>query len=356
MITFRWPIVGVSALALALAIVIALILADRRRTHRTDDPLVFDVSEAWDSDEGASLLSTWKRLNRVALVALSSMVILSIILLARPSTVNSTTQYSSNRDIILCLDVSGSTLPYDREVIDTYLDVAKNASGERIGLSIFNSTSRTVFPLTDDYELVENQLSTASSTLKVVQSQADIDDMSDEDYQEISDWLDGTQNKKDSTSLIGDGLVGCASMLPGFVYGSSASSSTGGTGSTRNASILLATDNVTAGTPTYTLAQALSLTSQASITVDGMFSGPQDSLSGDAASSMKNLIEKHGGMFMSATTETSVQSLVRELEKRRSGADRELTRATVTDSPGWWTLALAVITALWMATAWRLRR
>ena len=40
--------------------------------------------------------------------------------------------------------------------------------------------------------------------------------MSDEDYQRISDWLDGTQNRTNATSLIGDGLVSCAAMLPGI--------------------------------------------------------------------------------------------------------------------------------------------
>ena len=43
--------------------------------------------------------------------------------------------------------------------------------------------------------------------------------MKDSDYQAISDWLEGTQNRKESTSLIGDGVVSCAAMLPGFAYG-----------------------------------------------------------------------------------------------------------------------------------------
>ena len=80
---------------------------------------------------------------------------------------------------MLCLDVSGSTLPYDREVIDTYRTLVDNFKGERIGLSIFNSTSRTVFPLTDDYELVSEQLDKTSTILKGVESQDDIDKMKD---------------------------------------------------------------------------------------------------------------------------------------------------------------------------------
>ncbi len=33
----------------------------------------------------------------------------------RPSQVDSSDERASSRDIVLCLDVSGSTLPYDRE-------------------------------------------------------------------------------------------------------------------------------------------------------------------------------------------------------------------------------------------------
>ena len=105
---------------------------------------------------------------------------------------------ASSRDIVLCLDVSGSALPYDREVIDTYRTLVDNFKGERIGLSIFNSTSRTVFPLTDDYELVSEQLDKTSTILKGVESQDDIDKMKDSDYQAISDWLEGTQNRKEA--------------------------------------------------------------------------------------------------------------------------------------------------------------
>ena len=52
--------------------------------------------------------------------------------------------------------------------------------------------------MTDDYELVSKQLDKASSILAGVESQDDIDKMKDSDYQAISDWLEGTQNRKES--------------------------------------------------------------------------------------------------------------------------------------------------------------
>ena len=84
---------------------------------------------------------------------------MALSLAARPARVDRTLEQGHNRDIVLCLDVSGSTLPYDRQVIASYLDLVRNFRGERMALSIFNSTSRTVFPLTDDYVMITAELS-----------------------------------------------------------------------------------------------------------------------------------------------------------------------------------------------------
>ena len=56
-------------------------------------------------------------------------------------------------------------------------------------------------------------------------------------------------------------------MIPGFAYGD-----TSGATRQRPASIVLATDNVASGTPTYSLAQALDMAEASHISVDGLFS------------------------------------------------------------------------------------
>lgn len=75
---------------------------------------------------------------------------------------------------------------------------------------------------------------------------------------------------RDATSLIGDGVVSCAAMLPGFAYGEANHANAD---RQRAASIVLATDNVVSGKPTYSLTEALDLTQQTKITVDGLYSG-----------------------------------------------------------------------------------
>lgn len=353
-LSWQWPWAAAAGALCAVAVVLVVaVWSGGARRSEDDAAPVFSLDDDFATEHAARMLRRWRVLNRCAVALLAAATVLCVTLMARPSTVDQSEERSSRRDIVLCLDVSGSTLPYDREVIETYLDLVSRFQGERIGLSIFNSTSRTVFPLTDDYDLVERELKDAATTLKGVETQDDIDKMSDRQYQRISDWLDGTQNRKDATSLIGDGVVSCAAMLPGFAYGSA-----DGTEDERQraASIVLATDNVVSGDPTYTLDAALKLVSGAGITVDGLFSGPKSSESEATTVEMQRLIEQYGGMFLTQSDGGSVDGLVREIDRRRQAVGEQSVRAAVTDAPGWWTLALAVLVAGWMIMAWRLRR
>lgn len=355
-LAWQWPWAAAAALALTVLTVLFVVWMGRRRDRRDAADAaaadrVFSLDDDLNTERASHLFRLWRALSRLAVALLAAAIALAAALVARPGTVDRGEERASSRDIVLCLDVSGSTLPYDRQIIDTYLQLVEGFRGERIGMSIFNSTSRTVFPLTDDYELVSAQLTAASEALKGVESQDDIDQMSDEDYQRIADWLEGTQNRTDTTSLIGDGVVSCAAMLPGFTYGSDED----GSGRTRAASIVLATDNVVSGTPVYTLSEALDLTDRAQISVDGLFSGPTQSESETTTQDMKELIEAHDGVFLTQSG-GDVSQLVREIESRRDDEQKDRRMAAMVDDPKWWALALCVAVALWLLTVWRLKR
>jgi hypothetical protein len=350
-LTWHWPWAALAAVLISLALIVLIIAFAHRAKPGTE--VVFSLDDDLNTEHASRLFRQWRALGRLSTVLLVAALLLSIALVARPSHVDASAERASSRDIVLCLDVSGSTLPYDREVIDTYLELAKHFEGERIGLSIFNSTSRTVFPLTDDYELVITQLSEASKALKGVESQDDIDEMSDSEYQKIADWLEGTQNRKDATSLIGDGVVSCAAMLPGFAYGEANQTNAE---RQRAASIVLATDNIVSGKATYSLAEALDLTEQTKITVDGLYSGPRSSEGDQTTADMKSAIESHGGIFLAQSNGATINELVRDIQSRRDSASDSTSKASMSDAPGLWTLALAVVIIIWIACAWRLRR
>lgn len=88
-------------------------------------------------------------------------------------------------------------------------------------------------------------------------------------------------------------------MIPGFAYGDTSDAAR-----QRPASIVLATDNVASGTPTYSLVQALDMAEASHISVDGLFSGPRQSEGDATTTEMKQQIESRGGTFLT-------QSLIR---------------------------------------------
>ena len=331
MLAWHWPWAALAGVLATLAIIVLIVVFARR--NAADDTPVFSMDDDLNTEHASRLFRQWRALGRLAISVLVLALALAIVLVARPSQVDAGDERASS--------------------IDTYLELVKHFEGERIGLSIFNSTSRTVFPLTDDYELVTKQLTSASKALKGVESQDDIDKMSDAEYQDIANWLEGTQNRKDATSLIGDGVVSCAAMLPGFAYGEANHANAD---RQRAASIVLATDNVVSGKPTYSLTEALDLTQQTKITVDGLYSGPKASESDQTTTDMKSAIESHGGIFLTQSNGASIDELVRDIQSRRDTDVENKAKSSMVDAPGLWTLALAVILIIWIVCAWRLRR
>ena len=57
---------------------------------------------------------------------------------------------SSSRDIVICLDASGSMLPYDSEIGDSFKQIISHFEGERISLQLWNTYSMTTtrWPMT----------------------------------------------------------------------------------------------------------------------------------------------------------------------------------------------------------------
>ena len=72
---------------------------------------------------------------------------------------------SSSRDIVICLDASGSMLPYDSKIGDAFKQIISHFEGERISLQLWNAYSMTMFPLTDDYEMANDVLTDMSDVI-----------------------------------------------------------------------------------------------------------------------------------------------------------------------------------------------
>lgn len=90
--------------------------------------------------------------------------------------------------------------------------------------------------------------------------------------------------------------------------------------------------------------------------MDGLFSGPKQSESDQTTKDFKSAIETRHGVFLTQSDGASISSLVKEIESRRNHESQTRNKAAITDAPGWWTLALAIVLVVWLALTWRLRR
>ncbi len=151
----------------------------------------------------------------------------SLLLTLRPSEQNIITPSERNRDIMLCLDVSGSMRAVDESLVDTYLRLITSFRGQRVGLDIFNMVGSQVFPLTDDYNLIQEKLVEIKKALSINPQSA-----SSDQFEEYQRFIGGTLLFRSDlpTSNIGLGLAGCVKHLGENTTG-------------RSQSIILATDN-----------------------------------------------------------------------------------------------------------------
>ncbi|MBZ2197298.1 vWA domain-containing protein [Occultella gossypii] len=163
-------------------------------------------------------------------VAVVGLAVAGTVLLARPIGASATEPELHTRDIMLCLDVSGSMDSFNEELLATFAELVPQFEGERIGMTMWDSSAVTVFPLTTDYAYVTEQLTMLSQGF------------AENDFAQLR----GTYYGEGGSSLIGDGLVSCALRFDAV-------------DTDRSRSIIMATDNYVSGNPLVTLPEAARL-------------------------------------------------------------------------------------------------
>ncbi|ACQ82201.1 von Willebrand factor type A [Beutenbergia cavernae DSM 12333] len=316
-----------------------------RRGPRSQD------SVRWVANAGylTQLASYRSRLSlyRIGLAVVGAVLLVGTVAagaaLARPIDRQVRNDELATRDIVLCLDVSGSMVEYDTQIIDTYLQLLDSFEGERIALSIWNSTSRTVFPLTDDYTLVREELETARAALDF-----DVDSLDDWSYdQEALDrllaFIAGTEGGDgESSSLVGDGLASC-----GLLFDESETD--------RSRSIILATDNEVFGEPVYTLPEAGDFVTERGITIFGIYAGAVTSTSAAQEKEYQDVVAANGGLFFTSDDPAAVDGIIDSISNQQA-VDLDATpEVVISDRPEAMFAVLAVSSAAFVLLVWRLR-
>nr|WP_246256081.1 VWA domain-containing protein [Isoptericola halotolerans] len=281
------------------------------------------------------------------MLVLGLCVVATAALAARPVEREVTSERLATRDIVLCLDVSGSMLPYDAAVLSLYADLTEHFAGERIALVVFDSTARTVFPLTDDYTLVGEQLAAGAEAVGLDTERLGsktLEEMSDRELAQVQDLLTftaGTTSLEDS-SLIGDGLATCALQFDEH-------------GTERSRSILLATDNFVGEDPVYSLGEAAELVASRDITLYGLYGGPADRVGGAEESDYRAVVGAHDGLYFTLDDPGAVEALVADVQAQQAVALDADAESVLTDVPGRWYAVLLLGTGMLVLAAWRVR-
>lgn len=267
--------------------------------------------------ERVRALPSVARAVRLRVVALGGVLVLALgglgaaaVLAARPMQEQIIQPESRSRDIMLCLDVSGSMTDVDAEVVDVFLRLTDDFAGERIGLTIFNSSPVQIIPLTDDYAFVRAHLQRIRDSFDYVDA--------------IPEHWVGTLNGA-GASLVGDGLAACAL---GF----------DNPDTERARSIILATDNEVNGAETVPLDAAAAYASSLGARVFAIDPAPADSVD---ARALEAASVATGGGYFGLRDAATVERIVAEVESQDATILAGAPRIVRLDAPGPWPVVLA---------------
>ncbi len=283
-------------------------------------------------------------INIIRVVCVAS-IVLSLVLLSRPFSVIQEEQNEYNRDIFLCMDMSASVWELNSEVVDNLKATVNSLKGDRFGISIFNTTSVILVPLTDDYHAVLEELDRLKEALNVGSDYFRAEqrgEFSTYYYSHYYEWddiqskvdylLDGTlifyekrdpvtgkkvQDTTRGSSLIGDGLASCVFSFSGI-----------DSEEERSRVIIFTTDNDLAGEPYITLDDAAALSNRKGIHLFGI--GTKNVVK---ENEMKNAIEGKGrGRYYHQGT-SSVNSIIDNIELTSKNLNKHATKTQEIELP-----------------------
>ena len=275
----------------------------------------------------------------------SGSIISSFFLAARPYKNDEVTSGVKKRDIILCLDVSFSLYDLNMEITDYLKEMVAGLEGDRIGISIFNSSSVTYVPLTDDYDYIIERLDDLHEYFvlqkeymedyePLLESGETMTEEQDKRCDELRDRLlyfdTGTRyNSQNGSSFIGEGLATALYSFPNLEE------------SERTRAIIMCTDNQlnAIGNEVVNLSTAAGYCKKYDVTVYGIFPSEEMFYKPDGAdysSCLKGFTEaaqKTGGQCYIRTDDRSVSAIVEDIQKQEAKLVNVVTTRQVIDLP-----------------------
>lgn len=239
---------------------------------------------------------------------------------ARPVTSVARSNVSKNRDIILCLDTSGSMSSYQEKLLNLFGLVADNLHGERIGITIFDGVSANLIPLSDDYGAVIE----LTEELK-------------NNFPHYSMAVAG-----DAVSAIGDGVMGCVNSFDKLE-------------SQRSKSVIIATDNIP-GDETVDINQAARYAKRYGVTFYGISINVGN---GQNEALFQNAVSITNGVFYNINNykgdEDIVDSAIQKILTQEAAKIEGAPELIYKDDPALLLFVSGISFIIFIAIIWRLR-
>lgn len=277
-----------------------------------------------------------KRYNLMLIILAVAFVVavgsLSIVA-SRPISVTETKTEAENRDIMLCLDVSGSMSYSLKHLTGYFKEFVERMDGERFGITIFDGTYVTLSPLSTDYAAILEILNnlTNKNTIKAF-------DLSEYAYSDI-----------------GFGTAGCIASFDKLDE------------TERARSIILATDNIDGNNGTSTtLIQAANYAKSNNIAIYAIDVNPsdfKDYVPNSGAALFGNSKELYeisvltGGSYYSLGLGDglSAEGIVAQIQAQEAARYEGANNVIRTDTPEFITTIATVASCLYILVVWRLR-
>ena len=281
------------------------------------------ATHATGSTRFSVLLRRYRALVGAELAILAVVGLTSTALAMRPLSDQPRERDTLSRDVMLCLDVSGSMKELDESILRRFTDIAALLPGDRVGLTIWNGAAVTAFPLTDDAAYITGMLEFAVDQLN----------------RGARSFVMGTE--EGGSSLIGDGLTSCTMRFDRLVE-------------PRARSIIFVTDNALAGEPIVSLGRAARMAVERDIRVYAVapahYIMPEDAVELEAAA------ETTGGAYYTTDDDRVVDHVIERIVEVEATHLEQPPEVVRDDRPTAWasvTFAGVVVSGILM---WLLRR
>ncbi|WP_293695218.1 hypothetical protein [uncultured Agrococcus sp.] len=320
-----WWWVPIVIIVVVLALIAGFLIFRRRRSSSSGLP-VAHVDRLTGLKAYRSAMREYRFLTAAAVVVVMIIASVTAVTAARPATVDAQQNEDYKRDILLCLDVSGSMVNVDAEIVRIYKQIVQGLSGERIGMRIWDASGYLAFPMTSDYDYIMEQLDKYEDAFE---------GRGDFDYRAGTSSIAGA-------SLVGDGLAGCATDFANLNEDND-----------RPRSIILATDNFVNGNQVYSLEQAGQLAIDNEVRVYAI--NPAHFPTDEPSIQLQEVVEATGGEYFPLDFGGTVRTIIDEINALEAGYIQTPPEVQVIDNPANRPMWIAVLMLGLLGLAWRAR-